>query len=328
MYLCILDQNGEVVMQKNMLATPSAFLKAIAPYREDLVVGVECVFTWYWLSDLCRKEGFTFVLGHALYMKAIGGAKVKNDKVDAYKIACLLQSGMMPTAYDYPEEMRSTRDLLRRRLHLVRIRGQLLAHIQNSHYQYCLPPPTGKLLYKSNREDVAEAFTDPSARKSVEVDFAITKTIDKEIRALELYLVRQAKLHDPFSFQILRSTPGIGKILALTLIYEIHEIKRFARVQDFISYARLIRPIKESAGKSYGTSCGKIGNVHLKWAFSEAAVLFLAGNDDGKKIMRRLEKKHPKRKALAVLSHKLGRAVWYMLKNQQPFDAKRFYATA
>jgi transposase len=261
-------------------------------------------------------------------MKAIGGAKVKNDKVDAYKIACLLQSGMLPQAYDYPPEMRATRDLLRRRLHIVRIRGQLLGHIQNSHYQYCLPPPTGKLLYKANREGVSEAFTDPAMRKSVEVDFEIIRAIDKEIRAIELYLVSQAKQHDAFAFHLLRSIPGVGKILALTLLYEIHDIRRFERVQDFASYARLIRPRKESAGKSYGTSCGKIGNVHLKWAFSEAAVLFLARNPDGKKIMARLERKHPKRKALAVLSHKLGRAVWYMLARGKPFDPQRFYATA
>lgn len=314
MYLCILG--------------PDAFLKAVQPYREDLAVGVECIFTWYWLADLCRDEGFTFVLGHALYMKAIGGAKVKNDKVDAYKIACLLQSGMLPMAYDYPPEMRSTRDLLRRRLHLVRIRGQLLGHIQNSHYQYCLPPPTGKLLYQANREGVSQTFTDSSMRKSVEVDFEVIRTLDREIKDLELYLVRQAKLHDAFAFQLLRSIPGVGKILALTLLYEIHDIARFARVQDFASYARLIRPRRESAGKNYGATGGKMGNVHLKWAFSEIAVLFLARNPDAKKILTRLQKKHPKRKALAVLSHKLGRAVWYMMQRRKPFDPKRFCATA
>ncbi|MBC8327133.1 MAG: IS110 family transposase [Planctomycetes bacterium] len=328
MYLCILDRDGEPVLLKNLPATPTAFLRAVQPYRDDLAVGVECIFTWYWLADLCRKEGITFVLGHALYMKAIGGAKVKNDRVDAYKIACLLQSGMLPMAYDYPPEMRSTRDLLRRRLHLVRIRGQLLAHIQNSHYQYCLPAPAGKLICKANREGVAEVFTDPSARKSVEVDFEVVRTLDEQIRTLELYLARQAKQHDSFAYHLLRSIPGVGRILTLTLLYEIHDIARFERVQDFISYARLIRPRKESAGKSYGPSGGKIGNVHLKWAFSEASVLFLARNPEGKKLMARLERKHPKKKALAVLSHKLGRAVWHMLHRRKPFDPKRFYAAA
>ena len=97
------------------------------------------MFTWYWLADLCSKEGIAFVLGHALYMKAIHGGKAKNDKIDAQKIAVLLRGGMMPQAYVYPAEMRATRDLLRRRCHLARKRAELLAHIHNTNSQYNLP---------------------------------------------------------------------------------------------------------------------------------------------------------------------------------------------
>ena len=86
------------VMHRNMKAAPEPFLKAIAPYREDLVVCVECIFTWYWLADLCAREGIPFVLGHALYMKAIHGGKAKNDQIDAHKIAVLLRGGMLPQA--------------------------------------------------------------------------------------------------------------------------------------------------------------------------------------------------------------------------------------
>jgi transposase len=91
MYLCILNQTGEIVLHRNMRAAPEPFLQAIAPYREDLVVCVECIFTWYWLADLCTQEGIPFFLGHALYMKAIHGGKAKNDKIDAQKIAVLLR---------------------------------------------------------------------------------------------------------------------------------------------------------------------------------------------------------------------------------------------
>src|SRR5205823_7603829 len=114
-----------------MKTTPEAFLQAIAPYRQGIVVAVECMFTWYWLADLCADEGIPFVLGHALYMKAIHGGKAKNDKIDAQKIAVLLRGGMIPQAYVYPQDMRSTRDLLPRRMHLMHHRFQLLAHIQN-----------------------------------------------------------------------------------------------------------------------------------------------------------------------------------------------------
>src|SRR6266699_5394980 len=129
MDLCIVNRDGEILLHRNMPAGPDPFLKAIAPYRTDLVVCVECIFTWYWLADLCAREGIPFVLGHALYMKAIHGGKAKNDKMNAKKIAALLRGGMIPQAYVYPEDMRSTRDLLRRRMHLMHHRSQLLAHI-------------------------------------------------------------------------------------------------------------------------------------------------------------------------------------------------------
>ena len=139
MYMCILSQDGEILLHRNMKTSPEMFLKAIAPYREDLVVCVECIFTWYWLADLCAREGIPFVLGHALYMKAIHGGKAKNDKIDAQKIAVLLRGGMLPQAYVYPAAMRATRDLLRRRTHLMRKRAELLTHIQQTNSQYNLP---------------------------------------------------------------------------------------------------------------------------------------------------------------------------------------------
>jgi len=132
MYICILDAAGQVLVHRTVPSAPAALLEVIAPCRTNLVVAVECMFTWYWLADVCAAEGITFVLGHALAMKAIHGGKAKNDKIDSHKIAVLLRGRMLPQAYAYPAAMRSTRDLLRRRLHLVRKRGQLLAHIQNT----------------------------------------------------------------------------------------------------------------------------------------------------------------------------------------------------
>jgi transposase len=118
--------------------------------------------------------------------------------------------------------------------------------------------------------------------------------------------------------------PGIGKILSLVLLYEIHDIHRFPRVQEFVSYCRLVKCAKESAGKRYGTSGAKIGNAYLKWAFSEAAVLFLRDHPPGQKYLARLEKQHGKGKALTVLAHKLARAVYYMCKRETVFDMRTF----
>jgi transposase len=324
MYVCILNQAGDIVVHQNMKASPDTLLRTMAPYRDDLVVAVECIFTWYWLADLCAREGIPFVLGHALYMKAIHGGEAKNDKIDAHKIAVLLRGGMLPQAYVYPAEMRATRDLLRRRRSLTRKRAELLAHIQNTNSQYNLPEIGKKLAYKANRAGVAERFPDPAVQKSIEVDLALISYYDRLLQDMELTIVNTAQQHDAQTLYRLQSVPGIGKILSLVMLYEIHDIARFPRVQDFVSYCRLVKCAKESAGKRYGTSGTKIGNAYLKWAFSEAAVLFLRDNPAGQKYLARLEKKHGSGKALTVLAQKLARAVYYMLTRDTVFDMATF----
>jgi transposase len=139
-----------------------------------------------------------------------------------------------------------------------------------------------------------------------------------------LALVKTATQHDANTRYVLQTVPGIGKILRLVLLYAIHDIARFPRAQDFVSSCRLVQCAKESAGKRYGTSGTKIGNAYLKWAFSEAAVLFLRNNPAGQKYLARLEKKHGKGKALTILAHKLARAVYYMLQRRVVFDLDTF----
>ena len=319
MYVCILSQDGEILLHRNMKAAPEPFLKAVAPYRDGLVVAVECIFTWYWLADLCADEGIPFVLGHALYMKAIHGGKAKNDKIDSQKIAALLRGGMLPQAYVYPAAMRATRDLLRRRTHLMRKRAELLAHVQNTNSQYNLPEIGKKIAYKANRDGVAERFAEAAVQKTIEVDLALITYYDELLKDLELSLLN--------TLYLLQTVPGIGKILRLVLLYAIHRIDRFPSGQEFASYARLVKCSKESGGKRLGTSGKKIGNAHLKWAFSEAATLFLRNNPQGQKLLARLEKKHDKGKALSILAHKLGRAVYFMLKRKVAFDMEMFLQT-
>ena len=228
-------------------------------------------------------------------MKAIHGGKAKNDKIDAHKIAVLLRGGMLPQAYVYPAEMRATRDLLRRRMHLARKRGELLAHVQNTNSQYNLPAIGKKIAYKANRDGVAERFADPAVQKSIEVDLALITYYDELLRDVELTIVKTAKHHDANTLYLLQTVPGIGKILSLVLLYEIHDIARFPRVQDFASYCRLVKCAKESAGKRSGTSGTKIGNAHLKWAFSEAAVLFLRDNPAAQKLLAQTWRKNTAR---------------------------------
>jgi transposase len=173
MYVCVLSQDGEILLHRNMKAAPEPFLQTIAPYREGLVVAVECLFTWYGLADLCAEQGIAFVLGHALSMKAMHGGKAKNDRIDSQKIAALLRGGMLPQASVSPAEMRATRDLLRRRTHLMRKRAALLSHVQNTNSQSNLPEIGKKIAYQANREGVAERFADPAVQKTIEVDLAL-----------------------------------------------------------------------------------------------------------------------------------------------------------
>ena len=146
------------------------------------------------------------------------------------------------------------------------------------------------------------------------------------VRDLESFILRTAEDHDHNTLYRLRTLPGIGKILSLVILYEIHDITRFERPQELASYARLVKCARESAGKIRGPGGRKIGNVHLKWASSEAAVAFLRKNPEGKRYYARLERKHGKGKALTVLAHKLARAVYSTWKKDNVFDQQKFLA--
>jgi transposase len=328
LHLCVLDANGKVVLDKNVPAAPGPFLAAVAPFRADLVVGVECMFGWYWLADLCEREKVPFVLGHAYYMKAIHGGKAKSDKIDANKIARLLRGGNFPLAYAYPKGMRATRDLLRRRTYFVRQRAALMTHLQILNAQYNLPPFPKKLSFAANRQemDIAGRFADAGVQRSAAADLAVVDCLDGQIAELELYLTRTAKVDDVQTYHRLQTIPGVGKVLALIMLYEIHDIRRFGDVGRFLSYCRLVRCGHESAGKAVGTGGHKIGNAHLRWAFGEAACLFLRGSERARAWKQRQEKKRGEGKALAILAAKLGRAVYHLWRKGEAFDEDRFWS--
>jgi transposase len=324
MYLCVLNQAGELMRHRNMKAAPAPFLKAITPSREDLVVSVECLFTWSWLAALGAREGFPFVLGHALSMRAIPGGKAKHDTIDAQKIALLRRGGMLPQADVYPAQRRATRDLLRRRLHRMRTRAEWLAPIQKTNSQSNLPEFGKPLASKANRQGVAECFPEPAVQKRLAVDLTLLDHDDRRLRDVELDIVNTATQHDANPVDRLRSVPGIGKSLSLVLRYEIHDIHRVPRGQAFVSSGRLVTCARASAGKREGTSGTKIGNASRTWAFSAAAVLFRREKPMGQTYLARVEKQHGKGKALTVLAHQLARAVSYLCTRATAVDRRTF----
>ena len=152
----------------------------------------------------------------------------------------------------------------------------------------------------------------------------MTAAYDEQIRTLELHLTRHAKVDDPVTYQLLRTVPGIGPVLALILLYEIHDIARFPEPGHFLSYARLVRCEHESAGKKKGFGGKKIGNGHLRWALGEAACLMLRCHEPAKQWLARQQKKGSKARALGILAAKLGRTVYHLWRKQVAFDARRF----
>lgn len=325
MHTCVVDRQGKKRLHRNFHnAHPDTWLRALTPYQEGLVVGCESTFNWYWLADFCQANGIPFVLGHAFYMKAIHGGKTKSDAIDSEKLAMLLRGGNFPLSYAYPKERRATRDLLRRRTHLVRRRAQTLAHIQLVNLQYNLPPFPKKISYKSNRVGIAARFIDASARANVELDLKLVAQYDTLLADVELHLERNAKVDEPQTFYLLQTIPGVGRILAMTMLYEIHDVRRFPKVGDFLSYARLVRGSHTSAGKRYNAKGDKIGNPHLKWAFSEAVPLIKRTCPEAAAFAARHEKKHNKARANTLLAIKLGRAVYHMLRRKEAFDQQTF----
>jgi transposase len=210
---------------------------------------------------------------------------------------------MVPQAYGEPAERRATRDLLRRRLPLTRQRAAWLVHGQQTTSQSNLPESGKKLASKAHRNGVAERFPAPAVQTSVAVDRTLFDSYAALRSALAWTLLQTAKQPNAQTLSRLPSVPGIGQIVRLVWLDEMHAITRFPRVQDFVSYGRLGTCAKEAAGQRYGTSGAKLGKAELQWAFAEAAVLFLRNNPAGQPYLARLEHNHGKGKAFTIVAH-------------------------
>jgi transposase len=219
--------------------------------------------------------------------------------IDSEKIAAMPRGGMFPMAYAYPKQMRATRDLLRRREYFVRHQAELYTHIENTNSQYNFDATLETRRMKSAvyRRTLPERFSDSLAQKTIHADLFLADAFHVLIADLEKELQTQASAHDPRALALLRTIPGIGDTLSLVMLYEIHDIHRFPAV----------------------------GNVHLKWAFSEAAVSFLRKNEPAQKMHQKLVAHYGKAKALSLIAQKLGRTVYAMLRHDEPFDTNMFF---
>jgi transposase len=193
MYVWIWSHAGERGLHRYLKAAPAPLLKAVAPYRDGLVVAVEGLFTCSWLADLCAHAGLPFGLDHALSMTAIHGGNVPNDTIDAHQIAALLRGGRLPQASVDPAQRRATRDLLRRRTQLRRPRAALFSQVPHPQSQSNLPESGQNLASQANREGGAERFADPAVPQTLAVDVALLTSEANRLPARARSSVKPAK---------------------------------------------------------------------------------------------------------------------------------------
>jgi transposase len=330
MYACVMDRQGNKLVHTNIKGNDFGyFLKRIEPYRHDLTVVSECTFNWYWLADACFEADLQFVLAHALYLKHIHGGKNKNDRIDSEKLAHLLRANLIPPAYVYPSARRPVRALLRQRMSYVWERANLKTHLSMNQTAEGLVPASKSGHNRDAWEaSILEQYTNPLHKFSVACDMNMIRAYDVQIDKLEAEIVRQAKKALGRDYHLLLSVPGIGRVLAMTLLFEIDTIERFPTVKDFLSYCRLVKGSVASAGKVKGLTGGKMGNAYLRWAFGEAAVIAKRNHPLLTPYVEKLVSKHGLFKGNAILANKIARAVYFMLQKGTGFDAERLIATS
>jgi transposase len=325
MYVCVVDRQGNVVLHQNIKNNDFAFfLKKIQPFRHDLTITCECMFAWYWLADACARENLLFVLAHALYLRAIHGGKNKNDRIDSEKLARLLAAHLIPVAYVYPADKRPVRALLRQRLTYVWRRSELLMRVHSMQQaEGHEPVPRGARNRDPWEARLIERYPNAHHQVALKTDLATIRHYDRMILDLEGQLVRTTRRIASRDYALLKTVPGIGQSLALTILYEVDDIHRFETVQRFSSYCRLVKGTVASGGKIKGLRGAKLGNPYLRWAIGEAAVL-------GRRHQPRLAAWHERlcaqkgaHKANAIVANQLGRALYYMLKNGTGFDVEQ-----
>ena len=248
MYGCVMDKSGNILFHRNMQNDFDIFKYFMHPFLPNLAVGVESSAYYYWLADACDEADIPFYLGHALYMKAISGKKKKKDRIDSKTIADLMRANLFPLAYAYPKEMRATR------YHrYVSLRAEAYTHIQlifNQHGIY--EGVLGDVKNKNGRRALIQKLSHQDLRMTVEANLDMMDALDPLIGKLEREIRRRARYHNRKDYNILLTVGGIGDILALTILYEIHKISRFPTVQRFSSYAWLVKCERESCGKKTG----------------------------------------------------------------------------
>jgi len=320
-----MDRKEKRLLQKKLPNELPVILSALKPYRKDMVgIAVESTFNWYWLVDGLIDNGYKVHLANPSAIKQYEGMKHSDDEKDAFHLAHLLRLGILPEGYIYPKEDRPVRDLLRKRLHLVRHRTSHILSFKNLVSRNLgIQMPSNEI--KELTEDAVEAlFKEKHLVLAGKANIATMRFLKERIKEIEAAVVKKVKLRK--EYLNLLTVPGIGKILALTIMLETGDISRFPEVGNYASYCRCVGSTRISNGKSKGEGNRKNGNKYLSWAFVEAANFSVRGYPYVRGYYQKKAAKTNSIVAIKAVSHKLARASYYVIKNQEVFDPKKAFA--
>ncbi len=330
--LAVIDEHDRVLRQCRLPNELLTIFKAMEPYRNELMgVAVESTYNWYWLVDGLAEHSYPMHLVNTAAVPKYDGLKYSGDESDARHLAHLLRLGILPEGYIYPRDERAVRDLLRRRFAFVRQNVSLLQSVQSAWARHTGQRLSANAFRQITDETLAQTFADACVRLSVQTQINIWRDIQEQSLPRTRSGVRQVEKqvlgHCPRRKELvaLRSTPGIGKTLGLTIALETGDITRFASVGDYVSYARLVKSERVSNGKKKGQGNRKCGNKYRAWGWIEAANFAMRFSPPVKRWYDRKAAKRHRVIAIKAVAHKLARAGYYLMRDGGTFDVKRAF---
>lgn len=321
----VTDEEDRVVAEKRLPNDLTKIIGLLTPWREEMAgVVVESTFNWYWLVDGLQAAGFKVHLANTTAIKKYEGLKHSGDETDARYLAHLLRLGILPTGTILPPAQRAVRDLARKRMQLVRSRTAHILAVENITARQQGARISSNQVKQLTADAVDQMPLPEDVALAIKTNVAVIATLSAQINLIEKRL--QERVGARTEYGLLTSVPGIGQVLATTILLETGPIDRFAGVGNFASYARCVDSVRTSNGKKKGEGNTKNGNKYLAWAFVEAANFALRYCAEAKRFYERKKDKTNNVVAIKALAHKLARACFHILKERKPFDMMRCFA--
>ena len=322
-FVSIIDEDDRRIIEKRLKNNLSSTLKLLAPYQKTIQsIAIESTFNWYWLADGLIKAGYDVKLVNTIAVQQYAGLKHTDDKSDAFWLAHLLRLGILPTGYIYPPKERAIRDLLRKRLQLVEDRTRHILRIKSQMIRSCAINISTQAI-KNAAFRASHYLKDHNVIRASTADMACVDLLNEEIDAIEQRVLSQCRLKK--RFKMLTSVPGIGPILAVTIMLETGDITRFTKVGHFASYCRCVSAARFSNGKKKSANNTKNGNQYLSRAFTEAAYYAARFYEKPKRFFETKEKQVNRTLATKALAHKLAKAGYFVMRDQVAFDHDKLF---